>query len=109
MSWLADFVVWAGLFATSTLVMVLHWRLSALSGHLDEYRRTLATVGSALITADDALRRLAGEGREVAVLLAGRIAEARVLATVGSGRAASASDFRRVAAAEGAAAVQTDC
>jgi hypothetical protein len=107
MSWLADFIVWAGLFATSTLVLVLHWRLSTLSGHLDEYRRTLAAVGSALITADDALRRLAGEGREVAVLLAGRIAEARMLATVGTGRAASPADFRR--ASSGEPVVHADC
>lgn len=106
MSWLADLIVWAGLFATSALVLLLHWRMSTLAGQLAEYRKTLAVVGAALNSADDALRRLAGEGREVAVMLAGRIAEARMLAAGGPGRALAASDFRRLAAMPGDAGRQ---
>jgi hypothetical protein len=89
MSWLASLANWIALLATSGLVFVLHRRLRNLRGDLKAYRRAIGEMTVALSAADRALRGLVEDGQEIASVLAGSVADARLAVTAARAVAAA--------------------
>ncbi|OYX08330.1 MAG: hypothetical protein B7Z15_15095 [Rhizobiales bacterium 32-66-8] len=68
-----DLLLLAALIATTVCVVMVYRRLKRLDTLNADYERALAQASTALNTARDALTTLNHDGREVLVLLAGRI------------------------------------
>jgi hypothetical protein len=79
MSLPASLALWLAIAATGGLLFAVHRRLQTAGNDLAEYRRALADVTSALTAADSAVRHLVTEGRDVAIVLAHRVAAAEAL------------------------------
>ncbi len=80
MSFLANAILLGALAAVGALAFALHRRLQRLGDDLAEYRGAMEAIAGALAAGESAVRALSGEGREVAELLAARVAEARAVA-----------------------------
>lgn len=75
----ADLILLAALVVTTASVALLNRRLKAVDRLNADYGKALAEASSALICARDALDTFGRDGREVLVLLAGRIDTAHAL------------------------------
>lgn len=75
----ADLVLLAALVVTTASVALLNRRLKAVDRLNADYGRALAEASAALVCARDALDTFGRDGREVLVLLAGRIDTAHEL------------------------------
>ena len=71
--------LWLALLGTAGLLFAVHRRLQSAGADLAEYRRALADVVASLSTAEDAVRRMTSEGRDVAIVLADRVAAAEAM------------------------------
>lgn len=75
----ASLALWLAIIATGGLLYAVHRRLQTIGSDLAEYRRALTDVTAALTAADSAVRHLVTEGRDVAIVLADRVAAAKAL------------------------------
>lgn len=75
----ADLLLLAALLATTCVVVMLHRRLRRLDQLNADYGRALEEASRALVLARDSLATFSSDGREVLVLLAGRIEDAHGL------------------------------
>lgn len=75
----ADLLLMAVLVATTGLIVLVYRRLARLDELNREYESALNDTAQALSAARDALTTLNMDGREVLVLLAGRIDDAHAL------------------------------
>jgi len=89
-----DLLLLAALIATTVCVVMVYRRLKRLDTLNADYERALAQASTALIAARDALTTLNHDGREVLVLLAGRIDVAHDLIAELDARAATPAPRR---------------
>lgn len=75
----ADLILLAALVVTTASVALLNRRLKAVDRLNADYGKALAEASSALVCARDALDTFGRDGREVLVMLAGRIDTAHEL------------------------------
>ena len=79
MSFPFELALWLTLAATGGMLFAVHQRLRTAGTDLAEYRRALADVIVSLAAAEKVVSRMTREGREVAIVLADRVAAAEAL------------------------------
>lgn len=79
MSFPASLSLWIALVAVGGLLFAVHRRLRNVGKDLAEYRLALVDITAALVAGDRAVRNLMREGRDVAIVLADRVAAAEAL------------------------------
>ena len=79
MSFPFELALWLTLAATGGMLFAVHRRLRSAGTDLAEYRRALSDVIISLAAAEKIVGRMTREGREVALVLADRVAAAEAL------------------------------
>lgn len=79
MSFPLELALWLPLAVTGGMLFGVHRRLRTAGSDLAEYRRALADVIVSLAAAEKVVSRMTREGREVAIVLADRVAAAEAL------------------------------
>ena len=79
MSFPVELTIWLTLAATGGMLFAVHKRLRSAGTDLAAYRRALADVIVSLAAAERVVGRMTREGREVAIVLADRVAAAEAM------------------------------